>query len=128
MVILGVAFLENSGDVRNSPVFVLVEDLQMFQTYTVLHDPYVAEIHGISVIKDLNQAVTGTDAVIIVTKHREYIDLDWQAVAKKMNVHPILIDGRNVLSRITAEEAGFVCQGVGELAQFQVNIQVVSIF
>ena len=117
VAILGVAFLENSGDIRNSPTLVLVEDLQLFQTHLILHDPYVTEINGYSVVKDLDQAVTGTDAVIIVTKHREYFDIDWQAVVKKMNSHPVLIDGRNVISRKFAEDTGFVYQGVGKYSK-----------
>jgi UDP-N-acetyl-D-mannosaminuronic acid dehydrogenase len=114
VTILGVAFLENAGDIRNSPALTLLEDLVVFNCEIILHDPYVPEINGQKVIKDLKQAVTNTDVIIITTKHKEYLSLDWKELAQLMTPKPVLIDGRDVVSREIAEQAGFHFQGVGK--------------
>ena len=49
ITILGVAFLENSGDIRNSPALILMEDLTVFGCKLILHDPYVTQFNGIDV-------------------------------------------------------------------------------
>lgn len=113
IVVLGVAFLENSGDIRNSPAASLIEDLEVFNCDLTLHDPYVQQLNGHLVTQDILKAVQNADAIILVTKHKEYYNLDWKAISLAMRPQPVFIDGRNVLKRNKAEEIGFLYQGVG---------------
>lgn len=114
IAILGVSFLENSGDTRNSPALTVIEDLEVFNCKIVLHDPYVKEFNGYTITNDLNAAISKTDAIILVTKHDEYFNIDLGKIKSLMNPKPIIIDGRNVFVREQVENAGFVYQGVGK--------------
>jgi len=52
------------------------------------------------------------DALVLATEWRECRDLGPGRLAQSMRT-PVLVDGRNFLSRAAAREAGFLYQGVG---------------
>jgi len=112
IAILGVAFLENSDDTRNTPSKPLYETLKKKHAKPVLHDPYVREFE-IPFTRDINEAVDNADAIILVTKHREYLDLDLPLIKSKMH-SPVFIDGRNVYNKEKCEKLGFIYKGVGK--------------
>jgi len=114
VTILGVAYLENSDDIRNTPAYAVINALQLQGAEIICHDPHVRDFDaGVPVTRDLGEALTGSDAAIIVTKHREYCDMDLSKMKEQMRT-PILIDGRNVYSREAVEGAGFVYKSVGK--------------
>lgn len=112
IAILGVAFLENSDDTRNTPSKPLYETLQKKHAKPILHDPYVREFE-LPFTKDLNEAIDGADAILLVTKHKDYFNLDLSSIKKKMRT-PIFIDGRNVYQREDCEKIGFIYKGIGK--------------
>jgi UDP-N-acetyl-D-mannosaminuronic acid dehydrogenase len=79
IVVLGVAYLEDSDDTRNTPAVPLIEALQEQGASVVAHDPYVRELDGYELSRDLALSVKGADVAILVTRHRQYsdLDLDW---------------------------------------------------
>jgi UDP-N-acetyl-D-mannosaminuronic acid dehydrogenase len=112
VAVLGVAFLENSDDTRNTPSATLYHELKKRGAKPVLHDPIVQRFE-IPFTNDLDEAVVGADAVVLATKHKEYKELDLKMLRKKLAT-PILIDGRNVFDDKTARNAGFTYRGVGK--------------
>lgn len=114
ITILGVSFLENSGDTRNSPALTIIEDLETFNCKITLHDPFVVDFNGYSVLKDLYESFKESDALILVTKHDEYFKINFEKVKSVMKANPIVIDGRNVFAREILEKQGFIYQGVGK--------------
>jgi UDP-N-acetyl-D-mannosaminuronic acid dehydrogenase len=112
IVILGVAFLENSDDTRNTPSATLYEELMKRGATPVLHDPLVRDFE-LPFTKDLDEAVKGADAVILSTKHRQYLTLDLKKLKNQLAT-PVLIDGRNAYNEETAAKAGFTYRGVGK--------------
>jgi len=112
IAILGVAFLENSDDTRNTPAKPLYEILKERKTNPILHDPYVRDFE-IPFTKNLDEAITDADALVLVTKHRQYLDLDLDYIKNKMRT-PIIIDGRNAYDKKKCEEKGFIYKGVGK--------------
>lgn len=112
IAILGVAFLENSDDTRNTPSKPLYESLKKKQAKPILHDPYVREFE-LPFTRDLNEAIDGADAIIFVTKHKEYFKLDLSSIKDKMRT-PVLVDGRNVYQKENCEKLGFIYKGVGK--------------
>ena len=112
IAILGVAFLENSDDTRNTPSKPLYELLTKKGAKPVLHDPYVRDF-DLPFTKDFNEAVKDADAIIIATKHKEYCNLDLNAIKDIMNI-PVLIDGRNAYQKEECEKLGFIFKGVGK--------------
>jgi UDP-N-acetyl-D-mannosaminuronic acid dehydrogenase len=112
VTILGVAFLENSDDTRNTPSAVLHAELKKRGAKPVLHDPIVRDF-DIPFTKDLDEALTGADAVVLSTKHRAYLNLDLKKLRKKLAT-PVLVDGRNAFDASIASEAGLTYRGVGK--------------
>jgi UDP-N-acetyl-D-mannosaminuronic acid dehydrogenase len=112
VAILGVAFLENSDDTRNTPSATLYYELKRRGAKPVLHDPTVQRF-DIPFTNDLDKAIVGADAIVIMIKHKEYQQLNLKKLLKKM-AKPILIDGRNVFDSKTVTDAGFTYRGVGK--------------
>jgi len=112
IAILGVAFLENSDDTRNTPAKTLYEILEKKGAKPMLHDPYVRDFE-LPFTKDFNEIISNADAIVIVTKHKEYLNLDLSSIKNKMNT-PIIIDGRNTYQKEECEKLGFIYKGVGK--------------
>jgi len=112
IAILGVAFLENSDDTRNTPAKTIYEILEKRGAKPILHDPYVRDF-DLPFTKDYNEVVCDADAIVIVTKHKEYQNLDLQSLKTKMNT-PIIVDGRNIYQKEECERLGFIFKGVGK--------------
>jgi UDP-N-acetyl-D-mannosaminuronic acid dehydrogenase len=79
-----------------------------------VHDPWVEDYPGVEVEKDLDVAVNKADAIAIFTGHSQYRTLD-SVQLKKLSgeVHPIIIDGRNVVDPDAFIGIGFVYKGIG---------------
>jgi UDP-N-acetyl-D-mannosaminuronic acid dehydrogenase len=113
IAVLGVAYLEDSDDTRNTPAEQFIRDLEAKGAEVVAHDPYVREFPEAELTKDLDVALRGSDCMAVVTKHKPYfeIDLNW---AHEIMRTPIIVDGRNVIDPATAQKAGFQYKGIGK--------------
>ena len=82
--------------------------------FTISHDENApGDATAISFTDDLDAALSGADCLAVVTKHREYFQLDL-AKAKKLMRTPIIVDGRDVIDKKRAERAGFLYKGIGK--------------
>jgi UDP-N-acetyl-D-glucosamine dehydrogenase len=88
LLLVGVAYKENSDDTRESPALKLIELLQAEGAEVAYHDPFVAELpeHGLA---SGPLDAESTDCVVIVTAHEgiDYDDLVERA--------PLVVDLRN---------------------------------
>lgn len=116
ITILGAAYLENSDDTRNTPTATLVSVLESKGATVTIHDPHVREwefgVH--EMVSDLNTAVTGADCLALVTKHREYTQLDLDSIKKLMRT-PVFVDGRNVFTEEEVTSKGFEYRAIGKV-------------
>jgi len=112
IAILGVAFLENSDDTRNTPTKPFYEITKKKGANPVLHDPYVRDF-DYPFTSDFDEAIKDSDAIVIFAKHKEYLNLDLTEIKKKMKT-PVIIDGRNAYSKEECENLGFIYRGVGK--------------
>jgi UDP-N-acetyl-D-mannosaminuronic acid dehydrogenase len=112
IAVLGVAFLENSDDTRNTPTKTLYEILQNRGAKPILHDPYIRDF-DIPFTKDIDEVIKNANALVIVTKHKEYLNLDLLSIRHAMATS-VLIDGRNIYQKEECENAGFIYKGVGK--------------
>ena len=103
VAILGVSYLENADDTRNTPAAALASLLLAREAQVVAHDPHVRQLdwqrvlgdgHSVPLTTDLDQALKGADCAAIVCKHREYLKLTPQQVISLMRT-PVVVDGRN---------------------------------
>lgn len=108
ILVLGYAYLEDSDDTRNSPSATLVDELKAQSATPVVHDPFVHQYQG-----DLFAMAKGCDAAVLMVKHSEYKQMDLGKLAALLSTR-VLIDGRGLWPRPTAQQAGLVYAGVGQ--------------
>jgi UDP-N-acetyl-D-mannosaminuronic acid dehydrogenase len=109
---LGVAFLENSDDTRNTPTKKFYEIARKKGAKPVLHDPYVRDFEY-PFTSNLDETIKDADAIVILAKHKDYIKLDLEKLKNKMKT-PIIIDGRNTFEKENCEKLGFIYRGIGK--------------
>ena len=112
IAVLGVAFLENSDDTRNTPTKPFYEIAKKKGANPVLHDPYVRDFEY-PFTSDFDEVIKDSDAIVILAKHKEYLKLDLTEIKKKMKT-PVIIDGRNAYNKEECEKLGFIYRGVGK--------------
>ncbi|MBS3795863.1 MAG: nucleotide sugar dehydrogenase [Candidatus Thorarchaeota archaeon] len=115
VTILGVSYLENSDDTRNTPAADLVSALEARGAKVRLHDSYVRkwEFGPHEIERDLLEAAEGADCLALVTKHDMYYDIDLEKIKSVMNT-PVLVDGRNVFDFEEVKAAGFEYRCIGK--------------
>ena len=106
ITILGLSYLEESDDVRNSPTADLVRLLENKIKNLRVHDSYVEFHPEINHTTDLDQAISGSDVIIIMVAHEMYRSMDLKEIKNKLN-NQIIIDTRNILSKRKLTELGF---------------------
>ncbi len=116
VTVLGVAYLENSDDTRNTPAGPLVLLLQSKGTEVKLHDPYVRdwELAPSTIERDIMEAAKGSDCLVLVTKHAEYFNLDLDKLGEVMRTSCI-VDGRNVFDQDAVLAKGFEYRCIGKV-------------
>jgi len=115
--VLGLAFKQNTDDVRLSPAIDLCQRLQKEGAKLRVHDPKAMEkakgvLRDVVFVPDMNKVADGSDALVIATEWPEFKKLDLE-YARKTLTHPILFDGRNLFDREEMEKLGFIYKSVG---------------
>jgi UDP-N-acetyl-D-mannosaminuronic acid dehydrogenase len=112
VAIMGLAFLRDSDDVRESPAIKVIDDLEN-DYELIVHDPFVKNTYKVDLTRDLEAALLGADCAIFVTDHSAYRTLDLQKVKRLMRT-PAIVDGRNLFNRNDAERKGLIYRGIGK--------------
>ena len=117
VALLGLAFKANTDDMREASSLVLSARLQADGAKVRAYDPIAEEearklMGGVEFADDALGAVSGADAVVIVTEWPEFAELDWTAVAERMPGR-LVIDGRNFVDPEAVRAAGFIYEGIG---------------
>lgn len=116
VVILGFSYKENVGDFRESPTEYLLLELKRAGANITVVDPFVEmdiiKDFEVNVEKDPYVALRNAEAVVIMTAHNIFKDLDLGKIKSIMKV-PILIDGRRIYDKEEVKQLGFIYKGVG---------------
>jgi UDPglucose 6-dehydrogenase len=115
--VLGLAFKQNTDDIRMSPALDLCHRLQKEGAILRVHDPKAMEkakavLNDVTYVEDMNAVAEGCDALIIATEWDEFKKLDLDR-ARKALTHPILFDGRNLFDPAEMEKLGFIYKSIG---------------
>lgn len=116
--VLGLAFKQNTDDVRMSPAIDLCQRLLKEGAQLRVHDPKGMEKarallpEGVVYVDDMNDVATGCDALVVATEWNEFKQLDLEK-AKQGMTHPIMFDGRNLFDVAEMERLGFVYKSIG---------------
>lgn len=115
--VLGLAFKQNTDDVRMSPAIDLCQRLQKEGATLRVHDPKAMDkaksvLKNVVYVADMNAVAEGCDALVIATEWEEFKQLDLNRARKGMT-HPILFDGRNLFDPAEMEKLGFIYKSIG---------------
>lgn len=108
VAVLGLSYKAGIDDMRESPSHKIISLLEERSAEVRTYDPYV--LHA-STVETLSLALTGAQAVVIVTAHDEFKALTPEMLSEYGVA--VVIDGRNCLSKNSFLEAGFIYKGVG---------------
>jgi UDPglucose 6-dehydrogenase len=118
IAIWGLAFKPETDDIRESPALVLIEQLRAAGATVTGYDPVAmpnikAQLGtAIELVAEPYAAVSGADALVLVTEWHELRNCDFARLRTAMR-QPVLFDGRNVWSPDEARKAGFSYRGIG---------------
>jgi len=115
--VLGLAFKQNTDDVRMSPAIELCQRLQKEGAILRVHDPKAMDkarglLTDVEFVADMNEVAEGCDALVIATEWEEFKKLDLNH-AREALTHPILFDGRNLFDPAEMERLGFIYKSIG---------------
>ena len=103
---------------RDSPAIKIINELLNLKSEITAYDPQAIKtaqkiFPNISYAKDVYEAVTGKDAMIIVTDWLQFKEMDLKRIKNLMR-KPIIIDGRNIFDIDIVSNVGFKYIGIGK--------------
>jgi nucleotide sugar dehydrogenase len=115
ITLLGLAFRGGVSDTRLSPTYKVIEEFQKLKVKEIrIHDPLIINDPSLSgkqniiLTSNLNEAIQGTDLVMLIADHPEYRTL----TSDDLGGAPIY-DGRGILDRSKFDHSAFASIGVG---------------
>jgi UDPglucose 6-dehydrogenase len=117
IALLGLAFKENTDDIRVSPALDIAELLHARGAVIRGYDPAAMEnvAHALPYIhlaEDAYELASGSDALVVATPWNEFKSLDMARLKAAMK-QPIMVDGRNLYEPAKMTALGFHYRGVG---------------
>jgi UDPglucose 6-dehydrogenase len=116
----GLAFKPNTDDMREAPSRVVITELLRRGASIAGYDPVAmpeaerlfAGIGAIRFASSQAQALTGADALLIVTDWKEFRSPDFDAIKAALK-QPVVIDGRNLYEPALMATLGIEYSGIG---------------
>jgi len=114
ILVLGVSYKPDVKDIQLTPAEDVVKKLRKAKANVKIYDPYFKSdrVFDIKTESNFADALANTDAVILVTAHKEFHDLEPTFLKSKMRT-PIVIDTRGVIDQNAAKKAGLIFRGLG---------------
>lgn len=117
IAVWGLAFKNNTDDIRSSVAIELVNALVAEGAHVTAYDPKAMDnakgtalADKIKFVDSAMEAVDGAEALIIATEWPEFKHQDFADVKQRM-LAPMVFDGRNLLDPATMQELGFTYRG-----------------
>ena len=113
IAILGVSYKPNIRDVQIAPSEEIIKILTEKNAKIKIFDPYFkSQVFGLTTEKSISDTLSGSDAVILITGHKEFQNLDLRKFSKVMK-NPVLVDCTGLVKPLDAKENGFIFRGIG---------------
>lgn len=109
--VLGLSYKANVADLRESPAEHIIEILKSHGSKVETFDPLLPEL---SSTKELEEILEKSDALVLTTNHREFIEHLTPELLKKYGIKAF-VDGKNCLNREAFKEHSehFIYRGIG---------------
>lgn len=117
IAVLGLAFKEDTDDMRDAPSIPIVKSLLRSGAKVAVHDPQAMKnaksIFGgkVEYAENFRDAIRGSDCCLLVTNWSEYSKIgagEFKALMRK----PVVIDGRRILPAL-GRDGGVTYKGIG---------------
>ncbi|MBK9239254.1 MAG: UDP-glucose/GDP-mannose dehydrogenase family protein [Acidobacteria bacterium] len=118
IAVWGLAFKPRTDDMREAPAIPIIEGLLARGAKVQAYDPEAKEVArgifgtSITYAPHAYQALTGADALLIVTEWNEFREPDFAKMKKAMK-RPVILDGRNLYDPKQVRALGFTYQSIG---------------
>lgn len=106
--VMGLSYKANVDDLRESPSLKIIEELKKKEATIIRYDPF---IKSMSDVADLKTFLKKCQAIILVTAHQEFLEVDPE-VYKKNGIKAI-VDGMNCLDNKKIKKLGIRYHGIG---------------
>jgi len=114
VLILGISYKPNVKDIQLSPAEHIINKLISLGVNVKIFDPYFSseKIYGIQIEDNLNDALSESNAALIITAHKEFLDITPSLFLSKLK-NKILVDSRGIIDPKIAKNAGLIFRGLG---------------
>ena len=117
---LGLAFKDNTDDIRESVAIEVIKTLRGLGAHINVFDPAAADnakkVLGdanITYCKDAYETMKDAEALLILTEWKEFATIDLSKVKSTVK-RQVIFDGRNILDKDTVEAEGITYFAVGK--------------
>jgi UDPglucose 6-dehydrogenase len=119
----GLAFKPNTDDMREAPSRVIVDELTRRGAQVRAYDPVAMDEArrvmqgnpGLTFAASQADALTGADALVVVTEWKEFRNPDFDALKAALK-QPLIFDGRNIFDPALMRLQGIEYSGIGRSA------------
>ena len=114
VLILGVSYKPNVKDIQITPAEPIIQKLKDMGVTLKIYDPFFrsTSVFDIKTEDSLNTAISDIDAVILITAHDEFRNIDPTFLGSKTK-QLVVVDTRGVIDVHTARKAGLLIKGIG---------------
>jgi UDPglucose 6-dehydrogenase len=118
--IWGLAFKPNTDDMREAPTLSVIRGLTERGAKIRAYDPaamyearrILSDIEGVEFAANQTEALTDSDALILVTEWKEFKSPDFDAIRSRLR-KPVIFDGRNLYDPELMSSLGIEYFGIG---------------
>jgi UDPglucose 6-dehydrogenase len=121
IAVWGLSFKPETDDIREAPSLYNIQSLLEEGCRIHAHDPealdHVKKIFGLKVsyFEDKYEALSGADALLILTEWQEFRTPDFDQMGTQLN-EKLIFDGRNLYDPTSMKDSGFTYYSVGRKA------------
>jgi len=118
VAVWGLAFKPKTDDMREAPAIAVIEGLVAGGAAVRAYDPKAEDQarlafgSRVTICGRAYEALTGADALVVVTEWNEFREPDFAKIRTLMR-HPAIFDGRNIYSPQLLRDLGFHYEGIG---------------
>jgi UDPglucose 6-dehydrogenase len=115
--LLGLAFKENTDDMRDTPAIDIARDLSTAGALVHGYDPVAIKVAKfllpeVVLFEDPYEMAKGCDALIVITPWNEFKQLNLDEL-KKIMKQPVIFDSRNLYDPVELKALGFQYRSIG---------------
>ncbi len=123
VAVLGLAFKDNTDDMREAPSIDIIQWLTEEGAEVRAFDPVATETaqvalpgRAVTYCEDEYEAAENADAIVVLTEWKQFLEIDMERLRRQMRdpeKGAVLVDGRNLYDPEEMTRLGFHYQGIG---------------